>query len=226
MFQSFDRITVISLRARTDRRAETAAELQRHGVLLHRITWHIADKPTATPPNWSRYTLGTYGCYTSHLQVLKNFLASTATRMLVLEDDVHLTRSDVTVPDHSMVYFGALRRQIHHIGWETLADNDGIVGLHCYGVTRAAAAILVSDLEAAMVRQDGDPLGGPCHVDGAISMIRERHGIPTALLGPAIALQRSSATDIHPLAWYDRAPIVRSLVARLRAARNRIHDHL
>jgi hypothetical protein len=66
-----------------------------------------------------------------------------------------------------------------------------------YGVHRSALAPLVEYLEGCLVRPPGDPVGGPMHVDGALTMFRAAHPeFITLIAQPSLAGQRSSRSDI------------------------------
>jgi hypothetical protein len=66
-----------------------------------------------------------------------------------------------------------------------------------YGVHRSALAPLVEYLEGCLVRPPGDPVGGPMHVDGALTMFRAAHPeLITLIAQPSLAGQRSSRSDI------------------------------
>jgi glycosyl transferase family 25 len=59
------------------------------------------------------------------------------------------------------------------------------------------------------------------HVDGAYSWFRRAHPqFLTVLASPELGHQRHSATDIHPLKWFDKTPVLKSLVALARKLKN------
>ena len=63
--------------------------------------------------------------------------------------------------------------------------------------TSPLSPLLVEYLEACLVRPPGDPVGGPMHVDGALSMFRSFHPeFITLIAQPPLASQRSSRSDI------------------------------
>jgi hypothetical protein len=58
------------------------------------------------------------------------------------------------------------------------------------------------------------------HVDGAYTWFRASHPeMRTWIAVPELGHQRQSRTDIHPLRWYDRWPVVRELAQWARRVR-------
>jgi hypothetical protein len=72
---------------------------------------------------------------------------------------------------------------------------------------------IIGELEAMLTRPGGHPLGGPMHVDGAYLTIRKRHNeIRTFTFSPSLGYQRPSKSDIAPLRFYDRIPVLQPAV--------------
>ncbi len=72
-----------------------------------------------------------------------------------------------------------------------------------------------------LTRKAGDPDGGPMHIDGAYSVYRKINpSVITLYAAPALGYQRSSRTDIHNLQWYDKTPLISSLVVLARKIKN------
>ena len=88
---------------------------------------------------------------------------------------------------------------------------------HFYIVKGRAIAQLTAFLDAVLSRPPGHPDGGPMHYDGAINMMRAQNpDLVTLAILPSLGNQRASATNIHPLKWFDRVPVVRTGAAMLR----------
>src|SRR5690242_11230903 len=117
MFEDYQRIRVINLPERKDRRKEMLAELARAGLGGDpRIAFTDAVKPDTFAPWRSK---GERGCFLSHLTILEE--AATANEsVLILEDDCDFTR------------FAAERQPASDLLWGgyTLFPNY-IVGSHC-----------------------------------------------------------------------------------------------
>jgi glycosyl transferase, family 25 len=218
----FDRIYVINLRERTDRRRQVERELARAGLAADdpRVRFFDAIRPLR-PDGFPG--IGARGCYLSHLAVLREAREAGLNHVLVLEDDVVFTPA---LREASADLFGVLRQlpwdfaYVGHTepgvaatpGWR--ATDRPLVGAHCYAVNGPTLAALVAFLEACLTRAPGDPRGGPMHVDGALSMFRASlPGCRTWLAVPSLARQRSSRSDIATRRWFDRAAPLRLLAA-------------
>lgn len=226
--------TIINLPYRRDRREEFAAQLPGIGLSLDhpqvRLFAAIRPQEAAGFP-----TIGTRGCFLSHLAVLKEALATGQDSVLIWEDDLDFT------PD-MIRRLPLLVSQLHRLPWDLFyggyhtlpageavapglirADpSEVIVCAHFYALRGAAIADLVQYLEAILTRPPRDPAGGPMHVDGAISRFRADHPhYITLVTNPPIGVQRMSRTDIHALDWYDRLPLLRQASSLLRRLRRR-----
>lgn len=226
---NFDGIFVINLPARADRRQEIDRQLQRVGLSLKhpQVVLFPAVRPDA-PCGFP--TIGTRGCFLSHLGVLHMAQAKGMRNILILEDDCDFSKDVVAMSpylmaglqklDWSFFYGGALNSfesQPAQLGLETVQPNSGLMGAHCFALRGDVIPQLAAYLEAMLKRPPGSPQGGPMHVDGAYSWFRKDHPeLITLIAVPELAFQRSSATDIHARRWYDRWPLVSYLTAVLR----------
>ena len=236
-FSAFDRVYVINLPARADRRRELEAEFARVGAKLRAP--NVTIFPAIRPDGEAGFgSIGAHGCFRSHLGVLEDAASRGLSRILVLEDDVSFAReladrggalaATLDRRDWSLLYGGcrldpegraALRPDAS--GLATLPPHQGAMLAHFLAFRHDAIAALVPYLHRMLARPPGDPAGGPMHVDGAYSWFRRAHPQMTTLLSiPELGHQRSSRSDIHDLRWYDRAPAARELVAGLRRWRN------
>lgn len=230
----FDAIYIINLPARTDRKAEMLEQLRGAGIDggAPRVVFFEAVRPPDAGPF---PTIGTRGCFLSHLGVLKAARAAGHARILVLEDDLNFVAG---FQQAFGAFLPALRREPWDFaylgllkvtpplpaghGLANVPPESAVLGLHMVGLQASVLPELIAYLEAMLARPAGDPQGGPMHVDGAYSWFRAAHPARRAVAcQPPLGYQRSSRTDIHALRWFDRAWGVRSLVASLRAARNR-----
>ena len=229
----FDAIYIINLTTRTDRRREMIDQLALAGLDPASQKIHFFD--AIRPDDAGGFpTLGTRGCFLSHLGVLKATLAAGNRRTLVLEDDVDFVRDfqvafgralpRLEADDWGMAYLGVLS-----ITPPLLPDGapvtvvppaSAVQGAHMFAVKLDVLPSLVAYLEAMLRRPPGDPAGGPMHVDGAYGWFRQAHPqMTTVTCTPVLGVQRPSRTDIHALRWFDRVPMVRDVVQRLRRLR-------
>src|SRR5947209_3811350 len=87
----FDRIRIISLPTRPDRRREAVGELRRHGMALEPGKVEFFDG-IRRDDDGGFTSVGLHGCFRSHLEVLRESRAAGLSRVLILEDDFQLSR--------------------------------------------------------------------------------------------------------------------------------------
>lgn len=221
IFATFDRIYVVNLVERADRRREMAGELARLGTGFDdpRVRLFDAIRPEAAGPFRS---VGARGAFLSQLGVLREARAAGHHRILMLEDDCDVVPSiarrlpplldRLDAQDFGFFYGG------HDLpeGGESL-DRSGPLALappaltirlaHFLGFGPAAIDRLPAYLEAMLARPQGSAEGGPMDVDGAYNWFRRAHpDLPTWLAMPPLGHQRPSRTDISPPGPLDRLP--------------------
>jgi hypothetical protein len=222
---AFDRVQIINLRRRSDRRAETLRELVALGESVdgHRLGFYEAVEPGDAGGFPSP---GVRGCYLSHLAVLEAAAGDDVSMLLVMEDDVAFVRDadDLLVDatrqlaqtDWDIAYFGhALDRVPGPPRW--LPVTGPMRYAHCYAVHRRVLRRLVEFLQQVLAREPGHPDGGPMHVDGAFSTFVARHAdIRAVYFSRSLVYQRPSRTDLHRPSLIDRHPLLRQLAVPLR----------
>jgi hypothetical protein len=227
LLDTFDRIAVINLPERADRRRQVTRELARLGVAVdgRRVRFIEAIRP---PGSGQFPSTGAHGCFLSHLKTLRQAQADGVRRLLVLEDDVMFgaeMRAAAALADAlrgegwQLAYPGHVQPAVAGpLRW--LPTDAPLVCAHCYAVHGDALPILIDYLEACLARPAGHPKGGPMHFDGALTMLRQaRPELVTLLASRSLAGQRSSRSDIIGPSWLDRLPLagaVRSLRNGLR----------
>lgn len=225
----FDRIAVINLRSRTDRRREMEEELAAIEMPLDRVVWFDAVRPEDAGPFDS---IGARGCFMSHLGILNDAVAAGVQRLLILEDDAHFVRdfvprmtalaNELRSRHWQMFYGGGDPDALVPVG-PGLAELDFQAGVRCtHFVALQGSAILAARdyLVAQLGRPAGDPAGGPMPVDGSYSWARRELKLVTLMADPPVAGQRSSRSDITTRA-IDRYWITAALVPMVRRLRNR-----
>ncbi|NOU21637.1 MAG: glycosyltransferase family 25 protein [Methyloglobulus sp.] len=231
----FQRVYIINLPSRTDRKREIQAQLTKIGLGLDhpQIELFAAIRPDQAGDFPS---IGARGCFLSHLGVLKDAQRHGLEKILILEDDLDFSSDfllrisgilDGLVHSNWGVFYGGYKlfAPIDNMPDAELAvvpPGDVIQTAHFIGFQQPIIAMLVDYLERVLSRPGGDPEGGPMHVDGAYSWFRRQHpDVVTSIAIPELGHQRSSKTDIHELRWYDRWLGVKSLVAVLRQFKSR-----
>lgn len=214
----FDRVRIINLPSRTDRRQETESEFAAQGFpspsAQDLFFPAIAPIDAAGFPN-----RGVRGCYLSHLAILREARDAGANRVLVLEDDIAFSREIAKLGSQAVAmladqawdiaYFGhALPNSAEPAHWA--AVNQPMLLAHCYAVNGKTLDKLVAFLETILMRPPGHPDGGPMHYDGALNtFIQQNPGIQAVYFSKNLGYQRPSRTDLHRQSIIDRNPILR-----------------
>ena len=228
LFKTFDRVSIVNLPHRHDRRVETVAELR---LLQQEVDGkHIQFFPAIRPESRGEFpTIGARGCFMSHHAIIKQAVADGVERLLILEDDVTFSpdfaRSASALAealvsrDWDIAYLG---HSLPPAGGADLlrAVNDSILCAHCYALSRRGMQSLLAYLDVVVTRPDGHPEGGAQHYDGALNMWRAKFGAVCRVTDPSFVGQRSSRTDIHALGLKDRLPLVRQALATARSLKN------
>lgn len=209
----FDRIYVINLAARLDRRREIAGQLALVGLGLEDPLVRLF--PAVRPEDAGDFpSVGARGCFLSHLAVLKDAVAQGHDSILIVEDDMDweprvlaqgadlraLVREDWCFL-HGGVPSG--RGAGGPVALRRLAAGEEKLLAHFIGLRGGAIPVAARYLEAILGRPAGSPEGGPMHVDGAYSWLRKDHpDMVACICEPPVALQRSSRSDIaEPTGW-------------------------
>jgi len=198
LFESFDRIRVVSLPDRQDRRRSIARQLKNIGFEFF-DAYRVSE-----PGPFSK--AGSFGAYLSHLQILGE-AALRDESVLILQDDC-IFRPDAygyQVPSCD-IFYGS-----HG------SDEDCLIGAHCMGFSAPAAKLAKDYLlklldptfpadPVAQMDPGFDPLIRP-PIDGALVWFRRAHpDLKTAFA--LLADQRRSRSDVSP-GTVDRLPVVR-----------------
>jgi hypothetical protein len=228
----FEAIYVVNLDQRPDRLAEVSAELAAFGLAAgdDKVVRFAAVRPS---DKGEFPSIGARGCFMSHLGVLEDAAVRGLDSVLILEDDVcfatdadhpALRDHEAWPPAFDILYGGhaALDRARLPTGGPLLRlpPDMGVMTTHCIGFRGPAITRAAEFLATLAARRGGDPEGGPMHVDGAYCWLRRLNpDVATFAVDPPIALQRPSRSDVSSLKWFDRAPVVRDVVAALRRMR-------
>lgn len=216
----FERVHVINLPERTDRRQQIERELAQAGMPLkpQQVELFAAIRPDHAADFPS---IGARGCFMSHLAVLRQARHDRLANVLILEDDLAIAPQfrtqqgqliqQLQATPWAFVYFGH-GKKFPAASTASLQPFSGLLTLaHFYGVNSPIFDLLINFLEAILRRPAGHPEGGPMHVDGAFSTFRLRYpNVPTLIANPSLGWQRSSRSDISPK-WFDRLPGLRQV---------------
>lgn len=211
IFDAFDRIRIINLPHRRDRRAEMEGELRRLGLGDDpRVAFFAAIRPDQ-PGDFA--SVGERGVFAGQLQILTE-AAEAGESVLILEDDCDFTAAAAgyRAPQQWDIFYG---------GYEAsdpadLAGSD-IIGAHMMGFSAKAAA------QVSAYLRDLDYEGRCPPIDGAYVWFRRAHPeVATLFAVPPLAHQRPSRTDIAPLRLFDRVPLLRGAVGWARRLKRAI----
>ena len=189
-FNGIDRIFVINLKERTDRRAHMDRQFARLGLAGDpRIEYFPAIRPGSKGLFDS---VGAHGVFMSHLTILRDH-APAYDRVLILEDDCLFSRrmpKDAFAGPEDFIYGG-----VFHTEPAPEKDSEEY-GAHCIAYSPRVRPPLVDFLEARHARgKVNQPYIAP--VDGQIVDFRKQHAeYSTKIL--AIAHQMPSDSDITP----------------------------
>lgn len=228
LLELFDRIVILNLPGREDRRREMRQTLDQIGCDPDgpRVTWFPAIDPRSAAGFPSP---GVRGCFLSHLAAL-NLLRNTASRRgLILEDDCEFATDfldrqaeaadSLEAADWDIAYLGHDIAMPGPPALRVRPPEEGVVLLHCYAVTGEVLPRLCRYLEAITLRSPNSPEGGPMYPDGGLNWFRRDHpDVTTVLVAPSLAYQRPSRSDLATR-WFDRVPVVSEAADRLRKMR-------
>jgi hypothetical protein len=225
----FDRIYVINLPTRRDRRRAMLRELVT-------VEWPLTPNkveifPGIRPIDAAGFpSIGVRGCFLSHLAVLERARADGLSNVLVMEDDLAIDPRLIAEQEYlvetlqtsqwGFVYFG----HVLDLDKASVAPpvflrcfEGPIVTAHFYGVNGAIFDPLISFLRMLQDRPPGHRDGGPMYPDGAFSFFRQRNPeILTLVACPSLGRQRRSRSDLATR-WFDRIPGLRDIVGLLRS---------
>jgi hypothetical protein len=223
----FERTYVINLPSRPDRLRDMQRELARNGVGL--VAGKVERFPAVRPTDPGEFTsLGARGCFTSHLEILRQALSRGSSGVLIMEDDLAIDARLVAVEEElvralsstpwSLVYFGHRAANLPQRSGGFVRSDEDTTCAHFYGVSAQGLRPLVEFLETVLKRPAGHPDGGPMHYDGALTTFRALNPQLTLFASPSLGSQRSSKSDITPR-WFDRVPLFRDAVGQTRRLR-------
>jgi glycosyl transferase, family 25 len=233
----FDRMLVLNLPSRADRRREMKHELDLAGwpFTPGKVELFTAIRPSE-PAGFP--SIGVRGCFLSHLEMLKKARESGWSRLLVMEDDLTISRKLGAHEDQiveflqknpwDFVFFGH-RLELSPTGSDSIAFerfDDTIVTAHFYAIQERIFERVIQFMEVLQLRPPGHPEGGPMYPDGAYSWFRTHNpDVVTWVANPNLGWQRSSRSDLHSNEWYDHTPVFRQLLAVARKVKQKLKKH-
>lgn len=218
----FDRVYIINLSHRADRREQIEVQLGKIGLSLEhpKVTLFSAIKPNESGefPN-----VGARGCFLSHLGVLKDAQLNQFKQILIFEDDLDLIKnfigesekvSTTLAKNNWDIFYGDYRLfealYSDSSPTKTVNSNFRLDTTNFLGIKNSVISLLVDYLEQMLARPSGHPSGGPMHVDGAYNWFRRDFPAYTTVIAtPKLGFQRSSFSDIADLSWKNKLPFAK-----------------
>ncbi|XOF35359.1 MAG: glycosyltransferase family 25 protein [Candidatus Electrothrix sp. YB6] len=206
----FDKIYVVNLPERIDRRREITEALQRIGISFTpgKVELFPAVKPTEAAGFSSP---GVRGCFLSHLSILRKAAELDLSNVLVIEDDVEFVsifeqlwpamQQQLQDASWNFAYLGYTHvegstlasRKTEHVEMRPLPDS--LRCTHAYAVSRPTFAPLIEHLEELEQHR-------PIDVDGAFNVFRRKYPETLTLIAePQVIRDRASHSDLHNTGW-------------------------
>jgi glycosyl transferase, family 25 len=205
IFPGFDRIRIINLPSRPDRRAEMVRELRRIGLDRDPRVQFVDGVLVEDKAPWR--APGEKGVFLAQLGIIED-AAATGESVLILEDDVDFTpaaQSWGRPADCDIAYGGYLPADPNDL------QSTDIIGAHCIGFSARAVQALAPFLGDLLSHESPPP------IDGAyVWFRRQREGFRTEFAEPVVAVQRPSRSDITPAHRLDKVAVLRGPMAGLR----------
>lgn len=229
----FDKIYIINLPHRADRREEIDVQLKKVGLAINhsKVTLFNAIKPDEAGEFPS---MGAKGCFLSHLGVLKDAQLKQFKQILIFEDDLDLNKNFIEQSEKVLlsltkndwdIFYGDYRlfeaivsdnNSTKMISAEFRLDTTNFLG-----IKNGVISSLVDYLEQMLARPSGHLLGGPMHVDGAYNWFRRDFpAYITIIATPKLGFQRSSDSDIADLSWKNKLPYIKFIKKLIKKIKN------
>lgn len=233
LISCFDRVYIVNLPERLDRKQETIAEFERFGMEVpnERVRFIEATRPDDAGEFPS---IGSLGNLISQTRVLRECMELGLDRVAICEDDIKFNTvapeameriiEDIKTEDWNMASLAYLQPS------QRLSEPHGLVkwdtntrGSHVYAVRGEAIKSFHDYLVACRQRPAGHPDGGAMFFDGAFNMVRRKvPNIRFFIANPSVADQRASRSDLHRLSFFDRVEPFRSAASIARKVKNLI----
>ncbi|WFS25227.1 glycosyltransferase family 25 protein [Rhizobium rhododendri] len=209
LLNNFERIRIINLTDRTDRRRDTEIQLRRIGVRVDgdRVAFHAAIRPSC---NGGFPSVGAYGCFLSHREVLRDAVDQGVSSVLIFEDDLNFSTdygskipacmTALSHKDWSLFYGGHgdisypsdVKEAVFRVD-----PSDWVLGAHFIALNGVALKQISAYLDHCLEWIARDFATAPHGIDSAYGRFRREYPELLAFAAsPVLGYQRSSRSDI------------------------------
>ncbi|MEN3147031.1 hypothetical protein ABCW43_06930 [Neorhizobium sp. IRAMC:178] len=206
LFEYFERVEIIHLPERTDRFRALSRELARSGYNIKDASIPHAPKPDGT---FGFPSIGVYGNFLSHLDIITRAKGEGASTVLILEDDAIFSRRfkqrQLAIADQlsktpwDILYIGhSLQGGTSTRVTPDLARFTGdLLWAHCYAINRSVMQRLTEYLDYTLKAPPGDPKGGKMYIDAALTLFRRQNPDVVCLVtDPCLSVQKGSQSNL------------------------------
>lgn len=225
IIEFFDRVRIINLSSRKDRRQETESEFKRYGFPINteKVGFFDAVCP-ASPEGFP--SSGVRGCFLSHMKIVEEAEKQGLNNILILEDDICFSKyileygavaiEGLEKIDWDIAYFGhALGNKSSEIAWREI--NEPMLLAHFYALNGKSIHDFHQFLQRILERPPGHPDGGPMHYDGALNTFKKHNpNIKAYYFSQNLGYQRPSRTNLHEVSFLDRYHVLNPVMSFFR----------
>lgn len=227
MFDQFDRIRIVNLKHRKDRRVEMLRELRRVGL---RNDPRVAFVEAFSFPDAGGFRgIGSHGNFHTQLRILEE-AANAGESVLILEDDCDFTlgAEAYALPWDCDVFYGS-----YQTATPNELENGDVIGSHFMGFSKPAAraaAVYLRSLLQPNYAPDPRAAAEPTYradirpsIDGAYVWFRRAHPeMKTIFATPALGHQRASRSDCAQVRFFDALPVLRQAATYARTMKREL----
>lgn len=203
---NFDKVYIVNLKRRKDRIEEIKEEFRILGI--HFPSDKIEIFEAIEPSEKGKWpSIGARGCFFSHFNIIEKAIELKLKRFIIIEDDLSFYKNSKVLNDNilgklklenwDLLYLG--QNDIENLNKDIIWNryNKEITCSHFMAFNGTNLKKLRDFLFQISKREEGDPLGGPMHVDGAYNTFRQQNvNIKTYVMSPPLGFQRPSNSDI------------------------------
>ena len=231
IMEFFDRVQIINLHSRKDRRQETELEFKRYGFPINTEKVGFFDAICPTSPEGFSHS-GVRGCFLSHRKIVEEAENHGLKNILILEDDICFSKyileygavaiEGLKKIDWDIAYFGHnCGNKSSEIAWREVEFNEPMLLAHFYAINGKTLPDFSQFLKRILERPPGHPDGGPMHYDGAINTFRKHNpNIKAYYFSHNLGYQRPSRTDLHEGFFLDRYHVLNPVMSFFRRTKS------